>query len=151
MPAATADQAEIRRLPVLLHRAREAFSAQFRGVFLQHDLTDPQWRVLLLIQHDPDQDISDLVRSSFLLGPSLSRILRDLAARGLIRRKPDPRDARRAFHSLTPEGEALIARVRPHFAPIYEGLAAQLDERQVRELNQRLEDLLLILRPEPTD
>lgn len=151
MPAATADQAEIRRLPVLLHRAREAFSAQFRGVFLQHDLTDPQWRVLLLIQHDPDQDISDLVRSSFLLGPSLSRILRDLAARGLILRKPDPQDARRAFHSLTPEGEILIAEVRPCFDPIYEGMTAQLDERQVRDLNQRLEDLLLILRPEQAD
>lgn len=148
MPAA---HAEIRRLPVLLHRAREAFSAQFRAVFLLHDLTDPQWRVLLLIQHDPDQDISDLVRSSFLLGPSLSRILRDLAARGLIVRTPDPRDARRAFHSLTREGEALIAEVRPRFDPIYEGMTAQLDEQQVRELNQRLEDLLLILRPEQAD
>jgi len=147
MPIATADQAEIRRLPVLLHRAREAFSAQFRSVFLLHDLTDPQWRVLLLIQHDPTQDISDLVRSSFLLGPSLSRILRDLAARGLIVRTPDPRDARRAFHSLTPEGEALIARVRPDFDPVYAGMSAKLDDKQVRELNQLLENLLGALRP----
>ncbi len=143
--------AELRRLPVLLHRTREAFSSYFRPVFMQNDLTDPQWRILQLIQKHPEMDISELSRRSFLLGPSLSRILRDLAERGLIERHPDPKDARRAFHSLTPAGHEQIEKVLPCFDPIYADLDARLDREQVRELNARLEALLEILRPESVD
>ena len=35
-----------RQLPVLLHRTREALAVHFRKIFVLHDLTDPQWRVL---------------------------------------------------------------------------------------------------------
>jgi len=143
--------AELRRLPVLLHRTREAFSAFFRPVFMKNDLTDPQWRILLLIQKHPDMDISELSRRSFLLGPSLSRILRDLSERGLIERRPDPKDARRAFHSLTAAGAAQIKQVLPCFDPIYADLADRLSREQIQELNTRLEELLAILRPESAD
>ena len=143
--------AELRRLPVLLHRTREAFSAHFRSVFLENDLTDPQWRILQLIQKHPEMDISELSRRSFLLGPSLSRILRDLTERGLIERHPDPKDARRAFHSLTAAGQAQIDKVLPCFDPIYADLDGRLDRDQVRELNARLESLLAVLRPDSVD
>ncbi len=143
--------AELRRLPVLLHRTREAFSSYFRPVFLENDLTDPQWRILQLIQKHPEMDISELSRRSFLLGPSLSRILRDLSERGLIERRPDPNDARRAFHHLTPAGQEQIDKVLPSFDPIYADLDGRLDPAQVQELNARLESLLAILRPESVD
>lgn len=142
---------DLRRLPVLLHRAREAFSARFRDVFAQHDLTDPQWRILQLIRADPSSDISDLARRSFLLQPSLSRILRDLSARNLIRRRPDPLDGRRAFHELTPEGARLIDEVTPCFDPVYEELADHLDTANVTELTRQLETLLATLRPDALD
>jgi DNA-binding MarR family transcriptional regulator len=54
-----------------------------------------------------------LAERVFLLPPSLSRILRDLEARGLMLRRASPLDQRRALVSVTGEGEALIRRVEP--------------------------------------
>ncbi len=152
MPGLIEDRpSDLRRLPVLLHRAREAFSVRFRDVFQEYDLTDQQWRILLLIRADPSSDISDLGRRSFLLGPSLTRILRSLAERGLILRRPDPEDARRAFHELTPKGATLIDEVAPNFDPIYTDLATRLDAENLARLTHELEVLLRTLNPGALD
>lgn len=134
--------AEIRRLPVLIHQAREVLSSEFRPVFLIHDITDPQWRVLRILLNQPGIDTTNLAARSQLLGPSLSRIIRDLTERGLMRRQSDPADARRSFHFLTPTGEALIAEVSPYFTPIYERLRDKLGAERVKTLNDALEALL---------
>jgi DNA-binding MarR family transcriptional regulator len=60
-----------------------------------------------------ETEITALAERVFLLAPSLSRILRDLEARGLILRRPSVQDQRRALVSMAPEGEALIHRVEP--------------------------------------
>lgn len=133
---------EIRRLPVLLHQAREVLSSQFRPVFLIHDITDPQWRVLRILLNQPGIDTTNLASRSHLLGPSLSRIIRDLTERGLIRRQSDPSDARRSFHFLTEPGERLIEEVSPYFSPIYERLRSKLGTERVKTLNDALEALL---------
>ena len=133
---------EIRRLPVLLHQAREVLSSQFRPVFLIHDITDPQWRVLRILLNQPGIDTTSLASRSHLLGPSLSRIIRDLTERGLIRRQSDPSDARRSFHFITESGERLIEEVSPYFSPIYERLQGKLGAERVKTLNDALEALL---------
>jgi homoprotocatechuate degradation regulator HpaR len=133
---------EIRALPVLLHRAREALSIQFREIFLLHDLTDPQWRVLRILKNSPNIDTTRLANRSQLLGPSLSRIVRDLTQRGLIERTTDPRDARRTFHALTDAGARVIDEVSPYFAPIYDDLKARLGGPRIHEINLALTALL---------
>lgn len=133
---------EIRLLPVLLHRAREALSTQFRPIFLIHDLTDPQWRVLRILSNSPGIDTTHLAERSNLLGPSLSRIVRDLSRRELISRSSDPTDARRSFHALTDKGHQAIEEISPYFAPIYDDLKRRLDADQIVELNAALKALL---------
>jgi hypothetical protein len=54
-------------------------------------------------------EVTELARVAFLLGPSLSRILRDLEARQLIERKAAKSDLRRAVVSITPKGLKLIS------------------------------------------
>lgn len=139
------DPSDIRRLPVLLHQAREALSTEFRPIFLIHDITDPQWRVLRILLNSPGIDTTSLANRSHLLGPSLSRIIRDLSQRGLIERRADPADARRSFHLLTEEGERVIEEVSPYFAPIYDGLLARLGADEVARINSALETLLAAL------
>jgi homoprotocatechuate degradation regulator HpaR len=133
---------EIRDLPVLLLRAREALSMQFREIFLLHDLTDPQWRVLRILKNSPNIGTSQLAHRSQLLGPSLSRIVRDLTHRGLMVRTTDPRDARRAFHALTDAGAKVIEEVSPYFTPIYDDLKARLGGERIIEINLALKTLL---------
>src|SRR5579862_3252337 len=76
-----------RSLPMSLLRAREAVMRQFRPSLRQHGLTEQQWRILRALSAVDAIEVTELARTAFLLGPSLSRILRDLDARGLIDRK----------------------------------------------------------------
>src|SRR3954449_11991293 len=93
-----------RSLPMSLLRAREAVMRQFRPSLRQHGLTEQQWRILRALATVDAIEVTELARVAFLLGPSLSRILRDLEARGLIEREPDMRDLRRGVLSISTKG-----------------------------------------------
>jgi homoprotocatechuate degradation regulator HpaR len=131
-----------RQLPLLLHRTREALAMHFRKIFVQHDLTDPQWRVLRILSQVDEIDVSNLARKSYLMRESLSRILRDLGARGLILRRVSNTDARRFFHSLTPKGRNLLEEVSPAFNPVYKEIEARFGVDRIEDLNKRLAELL---------
>src|SRR3954447_747537 len=67
-----------RSLPMSLLRAREAVMRQFRPSLRNHGLTEQQWRILRALGAVDAIEVTDLARVAFFLGPSLSRILRDL-------------------------------------------------------------------------
>src|SRR6202051_4457534 len=69
-----------RSLPMSLLRAREAVMRQFRPSLRNHGLTEQQWRILRALTAVDAIEVTELARVAFLLGPSLSRILRDLEA-----------------------------------------------------------------------
>ena len=77
-----------RSLPMSLLRAREAVMRQFRPSLRNHGLTEQQWRILRALTAVDNIEVTELARTAFLLGPSLSRILRDPEARHLIERRP---------------------------------------------------------------
>ena len=93
-----------RSLPMSLLRAREAVMRQFRPSLRQHGLTEQQWRILRALAAIDTIEVTELARAAFLLGPSLSRILRDLEARHLIERRTDQADLRRAVVSISEKG-----------------------------------------------
>jgi homoprotocatechuate degradation regulator HpaR len=78
-----------------------------------HGLTEQQWRVLCTVRDIGESEITVLAERVFLLPPSLSRIVRDLEARGLLLRRSSVQDQRRALVSVTAAGEALIHQVEP--------------------------------------
>src|SRR5215468_10566700 len=83
-----------RSLPMSLLRAREAVMRQFRPSLRHHGLTEQQWRILRALTSVEAIEVTELARLAFLLGPSLSRILRDLESRGLIERRSAETDLR---------------------------------------------------------
>src|ERR671922_1371484 len=102
-----------RSLPMSLLRAREAVMRQFRPSLREHGLTEQQWRILRALAAIDAIEVTELARTAFLLGPSLSRILRDLEARRLIERKAAKADLRRGEVSISPKGLKLIEAVAP--------------------------------------
>jgi homoprotocatechuate degradation regulator HpaR len=114
----------------------------FRPVLATHDLTDPQWRVLRILDVSDECDVSNLARRSFLMQPSLSRILRDLTARGLIARRTSSKDGRRYFQSLTPKGRRLLNEVAPEFDPVFRKIEDCFDAKRIQHLNEELAQLL---------
>ena len=134
--------AATRQLPVLLHRTREALAVHFRKVFVLHDLTDPQWRVLRILSQADELDVSTLAHRSYLMRESLSRILRDLGERGLIVRRVSRSDGRRFCHTLTGKGRQLLEEVSPAFNPVYREIETRVGVERIEDLNKRMAELL---------
>src|ERR1700751_4938476 len=114
-----------RSLPMALLRAREAVMRQFRPSLRQHGLTEQQWRILRALAGAEESEGTDLARPAFLLGPSLSRILRDLEARNLIERRTAESDLRRGVVSISDKG----LRLMEEGAPSSEGISAAITNR----------------------
>jgi homoprotocatechuate degradation regulator HpaR len=128
-------------LPMALLRAREAVMQQFRPSLRAHDLTEQQWRILRALAASGEIEVTELARVAFLLGPSLSRILRDLEARRLIARRLQKTDLRRSIVSITAKGLKLIAAVAPGSEAIYAEMTKRYGARKLAELQTLLHDL----------
>jgi homoprotocatechuate degradation regulator HpaR len=127
-----------RSLPMSLLRAREAVMRQFRPSLRQHGLTEQQWRILRALAAIDTIEVTELARVAFLLGPSLSRILRDLEARHLIERRTDKADLRRAVVSISDKGLKLMEVVAPSSEAIYAEITKRYGARKLGELQAML-------------
>ncbi|WP_417588519.1 homoprotocatechuate degradation operon regulator HpaR [Pararhodobacter oceanensis] len=96
-----------RSLTVALLRARESTMRRFKRYADAEDMTLPQWRVLRALADGEPLDAGTLCQRCVILPPSLTRILRALAERGLILQVACS-DARRHMVTLTPKGKALF-------------------------------------------
>ncbi|MBB1091680.1 homoprotocatechuate degradation operon regulator HpaR [Rhodopseudomonas palustris] len=127
-----------RSLPMQLLRSREAVMRQFRPLLRAHGLSEQQWRILRALTAVDTTEVTELAHSAYLLGPSLSRILRDLEARKLIARKPSKDDQRRSMVSITRKGLTLIAAVAPFSEAIYAEIARRYGAAKLAELQEML-------------
>jgi homoprotocatechuate degradation regulator HpaR len=86
-------------------------------------------------------EVTELARVAFLLGPSLSRILRDLEARDLIERRTAEADLRRGVVSISSKGIKLIEAVAPNSEAIYAEITQRYGARKLSELQDMLGEL----------
>ena len=127
-----------RSLPMSLLRAREAVMRQFRPSLRHHGLTEQQWRILRALAAVETIEATELARTAFLLGPSLSRILRDLEARQLIERRLANADQRRSVLSISAKGLKLMEEVAPSSEAIYAAITRRYGARKLAELQDML-------------
>jgi homoprotocatechuate degradation regulator HpaR len=130
-----------RSLPMSLLRAREAVMRQFRPSLRDHGLTEQQWRILRALASVDTIEVTELARVAFLLGPSLSRILRDLEARQLVGRRIAKADLRRGVVSISAKGLKLIEAVAPTSEAIYAAITRRYGARKLAELQDMLHAL----------
>ena len=114
---------------------------EFRPSLRDHDITEQQWRVLRALSKGREMEVAEVADATCLLGPSLSRILRDLDERGLLTRRVPESDLRRGFVSISPDGSALIARVGPISESIYAALTRRYGAAKLKLLYEMLEQL----------
>jgi homoprotocatechuate degradation regulator HpaR len=130
-----------RSLPMSLLRAREAVMRHFRPSLRHHSLTEQQWRILRALASIDTIEVTELARVAFLLGPSLSRILRDLETRHLIERRTAKADLRRGVVSISAKGLKLIEAVAPSSEAIYAAITQRYGARRLAELQEMLHAL----------
>ncbi|MGI9238804.1 MAG: homoprotocatechuate degradation operon regulator HpaR [Woeseiaceae bacterium] len=127
-------------LPMELLKAREAAMARFRPMLRDHGLTEQQWRVIRALADYDNIDASELARRSFLLAPSLTRILQHLESEKLVKRLSDANDQRRSVLTLTSKGKALFSEVAPDSAALYGEIEEAFGGKRMALLYELLEE-----------
>jgi len=124
-----------------LLRAREAVMCLFRPGLRSRGVTEQQWRILRALAHSGPLEVTELAEATFLLGPSLSRILPDMENRQLVSREQVDSDLRRSVVSLEPKGLRLIAMHAPESEEIYAEIAERFGTERITQLFTLLQEL----------
>ena len=134
-----------RSLPMSLLKAREAVMSHFRPSLNHFGITEQQWRVLRSLTAVETIEIMALAERTFLLAPSLSRILKDLDERGLIVRRASETDLRRGLVSISARGRDLIDKAGAHSEAIYLEMTERYGAAKLARLQDMLRELETVL------
>ena len=128
--------------PTLLYLMKQvelAVRAELDDLTRPVGLTALQYTALTVLERHPDLTAAHLARLSFVTAQSMSDMVTALMGAGLVERHRDPVDRRRLVLALRPEGERLLADLRPHVADLEARTLALLDEAEAEQLRSSLE------------
>jgi DNA-binding MarR family transcriptional regulator len=112
---------------------------------MRHDsgLTMPRYDVLMHLDLAGGRlGLSDLAATIVLSPSGLSKLLDRMESAELLRREPDPSDARSTFARITPRGRALVRKARhSHHAWLQQAFGDALDDRDIADLTRILSRL----------
>jgi homoprotocatechuate degradation regulator HpaR len=127
-------------LPMELLKAREAAMARFGPVLGVWGLTEKHWRFIRALSEYQPLDASELATRSFLLAPSLTRILKNLEKQGLITRSADSSDQRRQVVSLSSKGRKRFDQAAPESEALYAEIEAEFGVDRLELLYELLSE-----------
>jgi DNA-binding MarR family transcriptional regulator len=96
----------------LAHELRETLGRVIRRLRAEPGPSVGRMAVLGRLDRDGPSSISDLATSEKMRPQSMAQTVNDLRAAGLVSRRPDPNDGRRAFIELTAGGRELVQTTR---------------------------------------
>ena len=126
-------------LPYRLNLLAELTSDYTRPIYRRrHELTRPEWRVLVNLAEAPSLTASELCERVPAHKTKVSRALAELEKRGWVTRRTDPTDRRVAHAALTPKGKRAFNRIRPEMEAATEAMLAPLSPEERRTLDDGL-------------
>ncbi|MBN8830679.1 MAG: MarR family transcriptional regulator [Sphingomonadales bacterium] len=138
----------IRKLPpfeqslaAIVLGAKESIIAPMRPKLREFNITEPQWRVMRVINDRGATDATGLAEVGLLHAPSVTRILKELEERKLVVREPDPNDRRRTMIALTPEGREIVKVVSRHVMRILREYGDRFGSQRLEKLGNELRAL----------
>jgi DNA-binding MarR family transcriptional regulator len=113
------------------------------------DLGPSQVAALATIERQGPLAPSELAERERIKRPTATRVLARLAEAGLVVRIPDPSDGRSAIVSISPDGRALLRRLRQRKTAYLAKRLRELPDRDVQALARAAEVLEGILEERP--
>ena len=98
--------------PLLAHELRETIGRLVRRLRAEPGPSVGRLAVLSRLDRDGPASSSDLAARESIRPQSMAQIVHDLESAGLVARRPDPADRRRAFIELTTVGVDLLQTTR---------------------------------------
>jgi MarR family 2-MHQ and catechol resistance regulon transcriptional repressor len=125
--------AESLKLWVVLSRAQAAVSAHVAADVQRYGLTLTEFAILEALYHRGAMLLGEVQRRILVSSGGITFLVDRLVAKGLVERQECPSDRRARYAALTPDGEALIARIFPGHAAMIARAVSTLsaDEQQV--------------------
>lgn len=115
----------------LAHELRETLGRVVRRLRAEPGPSVGRMAVLGRLDREGPASISDLAASERMRPQSMAQTVHDLETAGLVSRRPDPADGRRAFVELTAAGAALLRVTRAQRETwLTEALERELDARE---------------------
>ena len=134
--------ARIRRfsesLPMLLLRAREIAMEQFRPILQAHGITEQQWRALRALKEQGELTAAGLAGECAILAPSMTRIIRRLAADGYVQARRASDDQRALRLRISAKGRRLVDRVGPEIERAYAEIRDRVRPQHMAALYREL-------------
>ncbi|MET9063604.1 MarR family winged helix-turn-helix transcriptional regulator [Streptosporangium sandarakinum] len=123
--------------------------AEVRQAFARHvGMNGHRLHTLMRLWRNGETSHSDLRQALAIDGASVTRIVKDFEAEGLVSRRVDPGDNRYTLARLTPEGEraaAELARAHQDYqARLLDGVTAEERETVLRVLGRLRANVALI-------
>ena len=115
-------------------RAREGLMMPIRDMLSNIGLTEQQWRILRVLEEFGPMDATQLAEKACLLLPSLSRILRGMEGKELVKREMDIEDRRRQSIVIAPAGRALLLQNSEQARALAKGVEERLGAEKLRTL-----------------
>jgi homoprotocatechuate degradation regulator HpaR len=128
-------------LAAIMLSTKEAVIAPMRPKLREFNITEPQWRVMRVINDRGATDATGLAEVGLLHAPSVTRILKDLEERKLVVREPDANDRRRALVALTPEGREVVKVISRHVMHVMREYSDRFGAQRLEKLGNELRAL----------
>ncbi|MDQ8045578.1 MAG: MarR family winged helix-turn-helix transcriptional regulator [Solirubrobacteraceae bacterium] len=109
-----------------LHRAEQALVARKAEMLRPFDLTVPQYGALALLVGDATKSVSRMGREALVTSQTMTGIVGNLEAKGLVERRASPDHARVHLVSLTADGLDVALRAGERMAAVERDVLAAL-------------------------
>jgi len=113
---------------------KESVIAPMRSKLREYNITEPQWRVMRVINDRGSTDATGLAEVGLLHAPSVTRILKELEERGLVVRESDANDRRRTLVALTPTGREVVKAVSRHVLRVMREYSERFGAERLEQL-----------------
>lgn len=124
-------------------RAWSMISAVFAERMAPYGLKQVDFSVLSLLGHNPGATSRQLCSTLDILPPNLVSLVATMDSRGLIERRPHPRDGRAVGLYLTPAGEKLVHEAEQAVVQLELEASARLTPRERDTLIKLLQKIYL--------
>jgi MarR family 2-MHQ and catechol resistance regulon transcriptional repressor len=129
------------KLWVVLSRAHEAVAAHSRDDIARRALSPTAFASLEALYHKGPMLVGELQRKILISSGGITYVIDQLAAKGLVTRRPCEGDRRAVYAELTPAGKKLLDRIFPLHAATIEAAMAGLTRREQEEATHLLRKL----------
>ena len=130
------DRADRSQVADRLHSAAIHLLRGLRRVDLQAGTTSARLSVLSVLVFGGDRGLSALAVTEQVALPTMSRMVKQMEAAGLVRRSPSPDDSRAVLVAASPSGRELLLAARERRLERLEGLLDDLDDEDVALLGE---------------